>query len=412
MAEAEKKDDASDLEESQPHANQDNPGATTEEKTVELVNEPDTVPQLPHAGTLAKQEEKPMPKWKLWTRRLCASVLCLVLVLVITWLILYMVRVGFGDEKHVVQTLGVCRDSTSSDSSLKVMTYNIFLIYCIPFGLGDCDTVDGREFRLKEISNWLSQRDEDVILIQEVWSLNDEVRTAFSEDAGFCHSVMADKKEKGSGLAIFSKHPIIESDFRDFYDAFGAGEGLAPNPLMADAFLFDKGVLYAKIDKDGTPIHLFNTHTISDTSGNEHDERIRQYNVIDEFVLSKTISADELVILGGDMNEDRYCQENKADSEPVCKNEDYYKVMLDELSAVNPTLVGDIRFSYTTESNAFAASRKDEQPIELLLDYLLYREDNLTPDNSTSCEIINAISNSTGEDMSKYFYWTQQLLQK
>mmetsp|Transcript_16065 Transcript_16065/g.37239 ORF Transcript_16065/g.37239 Transcript_16065/m.37239 type:complete len:352 (-) Transcript_16065:683-1738(-) len=342
-----------------------------------------------------------MPRWKLWMRRLCASILCLALVLVIAWIILCMVMIGFGDEKLAIETLGVCRNSTSSDSSLKIMTFNIFFIFCLPFGLGDCDTVDGRESRLKEIALWLSQRDEDVILVQEVWSLNDEVRTAISEEAGFCHSVMADKKEKGSGLAIFSKYPIVESDFRDFYDAFGAGKGLTPDPLMVDAYLFDKGVLYAKIDKDGSPIHLFNTHTISDFAQDEHKERLRQYNVIDEFVLSKNISADELVIVGGDLNEDRYCGENTEDSEPVCTNEDYYKVMLEELSAVDPTLVGDIRFTYSTEYNKLAKLTNDKSSNKLL-DYLLYREDNLNPDNSTSCEIINAISNSTGEDMSDH----------
>merc|ERR1712224_913457 len=143
---------------------------------------------------------------------------------------------------------------------------------------------------------------------------------------------------------------------------------MMPHPFdNQEAYLFDKGVLYAKIEieniADGsfTPIHLFNTHLISDYTGPNHDNRLLQYKMIDEFVLSKNISSQELVIVGGDLNEDKECQENVEDWIPVCENEANYNSMLEELSAVNPRLIGDLRYSYTTEANDFKASRDTEK---------------------------------------------------
>jgi len=375
-----------------------------------IVNKRDFAPQ-PLAGTRTIVEEKPIPKWKVWTYRICGPILCLGLTAIFGWIILCMARLGFGDEEHAVQTVGVCTNTTSSDGTFRILTYNIFLVYCLPFGLGDCESKKDRKARLPEIADWLATRDEDVIFLQEVWSFHDQFRQEIAT-TGYCHFVMATSKEKGSGLAILSKHPIVETDFVDFYDAFGAGSGMMPHPFdNQEAYLFDKGVLYAKIEIENgettTPIHLFNTHLISDYTAPNHDNRLLQHKMIDEFVLSKNISSKELVIVGGDLNEDKECQENVEDSTPVCENEANYNSMLEELSAVNPTLIGDLRYTYTTEDNEFKASRdmakNESRKTQVLFDYVLYRDDHLIPDTeATTCQIIHAISNTTGMDMSEY----------
>lgn len=203
------------------------------------------------------------------------------------------------------------------------------------------------------------------------------------------------KKNGGSGLAIFSKYEIMEHDFVDFYDAFGAGSALSPGLLNSDAYLFDKGVLYAKIIKDDRFIHFFNSHTISDFSSNQHDNRVLQYGLIDDFIKSKSIPEDELVIIGGDLNEDKNCSETSY-MEPVCQDQEYYNTMLDILSAVDPPLVGDLQFTYTPD-NDFIKNDSGSA----LYDYLLYRDGHLIPEPSTSCKIISALGQD-GEHLSDH----------
>lgn len=162
--------------------------------------------------------------------------------------------------------------------------------------------------------------------------------------------------------------------------------------MNSDAYLFDKGVLYTKIRKDDRFIHIFNTHTISDFVGDQHDNRVLQYGVIDEFIKSKSIPEDELVLIGGDLNEDKFCFENVSDMKPVCQDQDYYNTMWDILSAVDPPLVGDLQFTITPDNDFKDGSAK------ALLDYLLYRDDHLIPEASTSCKIILALGQD-GEDL-------------
>ena len=123
-----------------------------------------------------------------------------------------------------------------------------------------------------EIAKWFSEREEDVVLFQEVWSFHDELRDGMS-NAGYCHYIIS-TRSAGSGLAIFSKYPIIKQDYRDWFDAFGKGESMSPELSNFEAFFADKGVLYATILKVDTPIHVFNMHTNSDTNGDYHDVRV------------------------------------------------------------------------------------------------------------------------------------------
>ena len=76
-----------------------------------------------------------------------------------------------------------------------------------------CQNEDEREIRVEEIVNWFTTRDEDVILLQEVWSFHDELRNGVS-DAGYCHYIMTEETI-GSGLANFSKHPIDQQLNKD-----------------------------------------------------------------------------------------------------------------------------------------------------------------------------------------------------
>lgn len=136
---------------------------------------------------------------------ICCSLLCSAVVTIIALLCVYGVRLGTGDEVHAQATLGTCREGTADSTAIKVMTYNTFLIPCVGNAY-KCQEESGREARVKELTAWFGGRDEDVILMQELWSFHDQVRDGMAA-AGYCNYVMTEHGGRGSGLGIFSKHP-------------------------------------------------------------------------------------------------------------------------------------------------------------------------------------------------------------
>mmetsp|Transcript_63123 Transcript_63123/g.71473 ORF Transcript_63123/g.71473 Transcript_63123/m.71473 type:complete len:429 (+) Transcript_63123:65-1351(+) len=313
-------------------------------------------------------------------------------------------------RKPIKGTKGTCTNfaddgpvPSSSSSSLTVMTFNTFLIYCAPFGLNVCEEYNKREKRIPQIADWFQHRDEDVVLMQEIWSLREEVVSAMTKQAGYCHYTIAGgTTTDGSGLAIFSKYEIVETDFIGFGVGSWSGWGVG---TFTDAALFNKGVLYAKIRKgDGQFHHIFNTQTLSDTFGDQHYARVLQYKVMDDFIRSKAIPQDELVIIGGDMNEDKHCQQYDVVSEGqapvhVCEDMEYYQTMLKKLSVVLPPLQGNLTFTYTSDNTLVDPTNIHYNQ---LLDFVLYRDDYLIPNtDSTTCTILHA-RDPAGNDLSDH----------
>jgi len=297
-------------------------------------------------------------------------------------------------------TLGTCREGTTDASTLKVMTFNTFLITCAP-GVR-CQEENEREARIQEVVTWFEDRDEDVVLFQEVWSYHDELRDGMA-NAGFCHHVMTEEST-GSGMAIFSKHPIEEQDFSDWFDAFGIGDGMAPDPFNIEGYVADKGVLYTKVTKDGRSIHLFNLHANSDSRGDNHDIRVKQFNKIRDFVDSKDIPSDELVLMGGDFNEDKDCRLRRCEGGAKCEGQTYYNEMIEILSAGVPDTTSNNTFTYNTEMNALLKSLysgTDCEYFQYTLDYIFYSENHLVASDSSYCEVLNPMT-SDGKDLTDH----------
>ena len=329
-----------------------------------------------------------------WWRKLLSTLGILVVILALLLIILYTTMTGVSpiDEKHTLATQGTCANTTSDDSSIKVMSFNTFMIRCVG---GKCQEADLREERARTIGEWFKDRDEDVVLMQELWSNHDVIRDEMAE-AGFCHFVMTEKNF-GSGMAIFSKHPIDEQHFEDF-----AGNGYTPS-LSPENFIAAKGVLYAKVVKSGQPIHVFNMHMTSDTYGDLHSTRLKQYKVVKDLVDSKNITAEELVLLGGDMNEDKECREFNCEFPPVCENRAYYEAMLSTMSAGGMEIITEDAWTYNTVDNQLLRSLYDaECNYLLLLDHILYSEDHLQVSDSSTCEIIKPLD-AEGMDISDHF---------
>ena len=275
-------------------------------------------------------------------------------------------------------TRGTCSmDGDTNINTLKMMTYNVFLVDCA-MGLVTCESENLRAIRVPKLLEWFKGRDEDVVVMQEVFSFKDEIIEGMT-DAGFCHYVMNFQGILGSGLAIFSKWPIESFDFVDFFDLTGNGDHPGFNP---EAFA-DKGVMHAKVNKGGKIYHAINTHTQSDSLGDGHEIRMVQYVRLREFVEDLNIPVAEIVLMGGDFNEDQWHHGGK-----------YYRTMLEEITADEVQMRGPIKYTQNTEKNKLLkglheGSAKWETYNETL-DFIFpyHNGAHKTPDDTSFCEIL------------------------
>jgi len=104
------------------------------------------------------------------------------------------------------------RPSTSIDSSLSVLNYNVF-----SFGLNK-DRNGHSDVTVKQFSTWINQQNADVLCFQEYFShgdMKDLEFTKFLRRNGYRHEAFLMKKTNRSsgefGLAVFSKYPILAS---------------------------------------------------------------------------------------------------------------------------------------------------------------------------------------------------------
>jgi len=286
---------------------------------------------------------------------------------------------------------GTCKEGSPSEQ-LTVMTYNTFLLGCVQgsvlpdFGIPidiTCQTPVERAERVGRMMEWVQTRNEDVIVFQEMFNLRHEVIEGMVA-AGFCHYVVTPFGDDGIGLgnwgdgtAIFSKYPIGELDFWDYYDF--TGENSIGVPIQFEAAFTDRGIMYAEIKKGGRSHHVYNTHALSNSLNEEHLKRMGQYLAMKEVTEGK--SADDLVLFAGDMNENKY-NEHVGD--------EYYQKMLAELNASEPRTVGDQLYSYDNVKNTLLAAEYELPDVKVwqeLLDYVLVSNAHLQPSDSF-CEIL------------------------
>lgn len=274
---------------------------------------------------------------------------------------------------------GSCR-AGSSPGKIKVMTYNIFLISCIVDGYDGkkklkCQPEKEQRVRIQKLMQWMKERDEDVVVVQELFSLRDEVIDGMAA-AGFCHYVSTPFDQDGSGMATFSKHPIKTFDFVDWFDWSGQN---SKTHYDLEA-LADKGVMYAQIEKHGHKYHVFNTHTQSNSNGDQHEIRMGQYTTIKKF--AQRAPRNELILFGGDFNEDKFNKKNGPK---------YFKEMLQELDAEEPKYRGNLKYTLDEIENEILqdlwAWDNLKEKFRERLDYVLISNRGKKPRESY-CEIL------------------------
>eukprot|EP00566_Odontella_aurita_P013321 CAMPEP_0113598748 /NCGR_PEP_ID=MMETSP0015_2-20120614/41763_1 /TAXON_ID=2838 /ORGANISM="Odontella" /LENGTH=473 /DNA_ID=CAMNT_0000506807 /DNA_START=188 /DNA_END=1606 /DNA_ORIENTATION=+ /assembly_acc=CAM_ASM_000160 len=263
----------------------------------------------------------------------------------------------------------------SSKGQFNIMSYNLYLIALASDSpLSIDDRADG-------IAEWFGSGggDADVVVIQENWLFQDEIEAGMVQ-AGYCHYIYDDRGSFGSGMAIYSKYPIEEHDFRSF-------DSLCVN----EDCVVDKGVAYAKIKKDGLPIHVFGTHLTH--ARENHGTRLGQSGLIRHFANEKVYKTSEPVFFAGDFNEDKIADVDK------------YEALLDSLDADAVKITGD-EFSYDPDTNSLinpdtpgASSRREA------LDFIFYDKQQCQahPDaNFMSCKYLKP-TNTKGDDLSDHY---------
>jgi endonuclease/exonuclease/phosphatase family metal-dependent hydrolase len=190
---------------------------------------------------------------------------------------------------------------------LNVLTYNIGLLM-------PANSNDQEEMERIPVMHLAIPKNMDIIIWQEMFEqywvnrLIDSLISDYPYHTSPHNEASIPGITKNGGALIMSKFPILEeADFSYLND--GGIEG------SNESVFADKGVKYAKIDKLGQIIHVFNTHT----SG-QPEENDAMGNWIRATV---PYNYNDIVIMGGDMNTRLY-------------EADYYQ-MMDSLEAVEPT---------------------------------------------------------------------------
>lgn len=152
-----------------------------------------------------------------------------------------------------------------------------------------------------------------------------------------------------SGTRILSRWPFVLED------------NFIYNPCNGIQCAATRGVIHARINKQGNPYHLFATHTQSSDDDANCAARLGQLNEMGEYIRSLNIPADEAVIMAGDFNVNKI---------GLPEDRDYLEAVL---TATEPTNTGH-NLTYDGQTNTWAEAVYSEY-----LDYTLVANDHLQP---------------------------------
>lgn len=200
---------------------------------------------------------------------------------------------------------------TSNPNVLHVVTYNPGIL--MPLDISDQD-----EDERSEVLHKAMPKKMDVIVFQEFFEpkktaqILDSLSPWYPYHTGAHNKVLIPGIGKEGGVRIVSKYPILEEDQISYSE-----NGCVPDDFFS--MFANKGVKYAKINKKGQMLHVFGTHTSLQPC---------DLYIMGQFIASKNIPDDEVVIMAGDFNVDMNRYKNGSDD---------YTIMLDTINALEPT---------------------------------------------------------------------------
>ncbi len=220
-------------------------------------------------------------------------------------------------------------------------------------------------FGSKKVSTRLTQMPEvmagyDALVLTEVFDLAesnallDDLRAEYPYQTG---DIFKLGKVLGSGTRILSRWPIVLEDSHAYSDCDG---------IQCAA---TRGVIYAKLNKQGKTYHLFATHTQSSDDDANRNARLTQLQEMGDYIRSLNLPTDEPVLMAGDFNVNKI---------GLPQDRDYLEAVL---NAREPQNTGHT-LSFDSNTNHWA-----EAPYLEYLDYTLVSNVN-QPAVSATQEII------------------------
>jgi sphingomyelin phosphodiesterase len=234
----------------------------------------------------------------------------------------------------------------SDAGTLNVLAYNIYMRPTFLFK-------NGQSIRARLLPPQL--KGYDAIVFSEAF--DDDARRdllkALRADYPFATRILGRDGivSQDGGVIIVSRWPIVAEDERRF------GGVCAGTDCGAD-----KGVVYAKIDKQGRPYHVFGSHTQAWPTAEGQAIRARQFGLIKAFIDSKKIPPDEPVLIAGDLNVDRVRYPAELDR------------MLRTLGAELPRIVG-----YGATNDPWTNTLAEQGRPAEYLDYVLWSKAHRRP---------------------------------
>jgi endonuclease/exonuclease/phosphatase family metal-dependent hydrolase len=272
-------------------------------------------------------------------------------------------------------TMCVC-----TESNLKVWTQNMWSFE------PDKNSSERREIEFANAVRSLPRDQQpDIICFQEMWAWGNRKWTRIKQildEAGYNYlpaQYLESDRDNDSG------YPGRKSE-----DLSGAsGLAIAAKKEMTLKKMvhqpFDiansdgKGVVYAKFEKDGTPIHVFNTHL--SWKYDRHGIRKQEIEKIYKHYEAQNIPENEFVLFGGDFNMDYHKHKNVVYTTKDVNREEIRNEMekADEPSMLEQSLhtkIPDIPAeAYTWDiMSDFVPDKGDPEDYNLYFDYILFPE--------------------------------------
>lgn len=249
---------------------------------------------------------------------------------------------------------------------LKVLSYNTFLFNKLIYPNW------GQDHRSEAIPDADFFQGHDVVVLQEAFenSASDTLQEKAAAQYPHQTPVLGRSKDgwdatggswsdiapEDGGVTILSKWPVLRKE--QFVYDHGCG---------AD-YLSNKGFVYAVLDVNGTNVHVVGTHVQAGDSacgeGEPQSIRSEQFRAIDSFLDSKSIPADEQVMVAGDFNVDS-------------RGSEYGSMLADADLAPADARTGH-PYSMDHEENTIAAKRSPDGG-RSDLDYVLHRNGHARP---------------------------------
>ncbi len=242
--------------------------------------------------------------------------------------------------------------SNPQDSEIKILSHNVSLISTQLPGWGDW----GQKERAEQIASSDYINNQDVIVFEGLSDANarkillDGVRSQYpyqTEAVGRTRNgwnttlgVYRQSTSADGGVVIVSQWPIEEKV-----------QYIFNNPGCGVESSYHKGFIYVRINKHGKKFHIIGTQvqTVGPACSDlGRSVRTSQFNNIKDFINTKEIPKNELVLIVGDLN--------------IARGSDEYYEMLTNLNVNEPKYAG-IPYTQDPQVNAFAALRhRGSQP--------------------------------------------------